>query len=95
MQCCGAGVLDPDEAAREALATRDEQRERVRMLDVADWDCDGWAAEFVLQLGAGACGERRGPLLGVSGRSSASSGPLRIVSSRCGDNGSGFQLSTC
>jgi len=43
-------------------------RPPVRILDVQDFNHDGWATEFVLQVGAGPCGHEASILVGVSRR---------------------------
>ncbi len=41
-------------------------RPPVKIMNIADYNHDGWSSEFVLQVGAGPCGHRSAVLLGVT-----------------------------
>jgi hypothetical protein len=42
------------------------KRPTVKVMEVADFNHDGWASEFVLQIGTNSCGHRRAILIGVT-----------------------------
>jgi hypothetical protein len=54
------------------------KRKPASILQLKDYNGDGLAAEFVLQVGAGPCGHRQGVLLGVDARG----GPIRVFGTK-------------
>jgi hypothetical protein len=66
--------VDGDAFARANAVGRREFRKRVMerklvpVLKLADFDHDGWATEFVLQVGSKPCGQRPSVVVGVSSK---------------------------
>jgi len=57
---------DADSADSATLLRRVKSRPIVSIMNFADYDHDGRATEFVLQIGAIACGHRQAVLVGIS-----------------------------
>jgi hypothetical protein len=61
----------------EEMKERLAKRPVVKIMELNDYNRDGLAAEFVLQVGAGPCGHRSGVLVGVD----TNGGPLKVFGS--------------
>ena len=55
-----------DDAGLAAFQKAVSERTPVTVLDLQDFNHDGWAAEFVLQIGTLPCGKRESVLVGIS-----------------------------
>jgi hypothetical protein len=58
--------VDGDSGPFADLERRVEQRQPVSVLDLGDYDHDGWATEFVLHVGNMPCGKQLSVLVGIS-----------------------------
>jgi hypothetical protein len=61
---------DEDAAGKPGFATTVRSRPPVAVMNFADYDRDGRATEFVLQVGAGPCGHQQALLVGIDRRNS-------------------------
>ncbi len=61
-----ARAADPKRKAPSVVEIH--SRRPVRILNLHDFDHDGWATEFMLQVGAGPCGHQASILVGISYR---------------------------
>ncbi|OQX19585.1 MAG: hypothetical protein BWK76_04005 [Desulfobulbaceae bacterium A2] len=61
---------DSDQAERPDFTRMVRQRPLARIMVLGDYDHDGQASEFVLQIGAGPCGHQQAVLVGLDPRTS-------------------------